>query len=94
MNIGKAIKELRKSKDLSQEELANKAGMAQASLSKIENGKRPGIITLNKISEALQVPESLIYAMGLERDDVPENKRELYEQLFPIIKNMIEKIAE
>ena len=38
MPIGEFIKELRKAKDLSQEELARKAGILTSSLSKIEQG--------------------------------------------------------
>jgi transcriptional regulator with XRE-family HTH domain len=94
MNLGNAIKELRKNKKLSQEKLAELAGIRQASLSQIENGKRPGIETLKRISNALQVPESMIYIMGMEKDDVPKNKQILYDELFPIIQSLVMKIGE
>jgi transcriptional regulator with XRE-family HTH domain len=93
MNVGKAIRELRKNGQWSQEELAKKAMITQAALSQIENGKRPGIETLKKISSALEVPESLIYVMGLEKEDVPEEKALLYEKLFPVILDLVKQIA-
>jgi transcriptional regulator with XRE-family HTH domain len=94
MNIGKAIRELRKSADLSQADLAKKTAITQAALSQIENGKRPGTETLKKISTALEVPESLIYVMGLEKDDVPEEKALLYDKLFPVIQDLVKQIAK
>jgi transcriptional regulator with XRE-family HTH domain len=94
MNIGKAIRELRKEKGLNQEELAGKAGITQAALSQIENGTRPGVETARKIGEALEVPESLLYVQAIEREDVPEHKRVLYDQLFPVIQKMIGQIVK
>jgi transcriptional regulator with XRE-family HTH domain len=56
--IGKVLKRLREAKDLSQLELAKRAGVAQAYLSELEAGqkKNPGIETLRKIAKALGVP--------------------------------------
>ncbi len=93
MNLGTAIKELRKSKGLSQVELAEKANLSQTALSQIEKGKRPGIQTLKNISTALEVPESLIYVMSIEKEDVPPQKQTLYEKLFPVIKGLVVQIA-
>lgn len=93
MNLGKAIKTLRKQKGLSQEELATSSKITQAALSQIENGKRPGSGTLKKISVALKIPESLIYVAGLEKGDVAEEKQILYEQLFPVIESLVTQLA-
>lgn len=93
MNVGNAIKEIRKQVGLSQADLAGAAGITQAALSGIENGNRPATETLKKISQALGVPESLIYVMGMEKEDVPENKRTLYDQLFPVIVSLVMKVA-
>lgn len=93
MNLGIAIKELRKGKGLSQVELAEKANLSQTALSQIEKGKRPGIQTLKNISNALEVPESLIYVMGIEVGDIPPKKQMLYEKLFPVIKGLVIQIA-
>jgi transcriptional regulator with XRE-family HTH domain len=93
MNLGKAIKDLRKEQGLSQEQLAKAANITQAALSQIENGKRPGSGTLKKVSKALKVPVSLIYVVGIEKDDVPKEKQVLYDQLFPVIQSLVMKIA-
>jgi len=93
MNIGKAIKELRKRQSLSQGALAAKAGMTQAALSQIENGKRPGKETLKRLSAALGISESLLHLMGLEREDVPEQRSSLYDDIFPVIQDLVAKLA-
>ena len=53
--IGEAIKEARKSKKLTQEQLGNLVGVKKGQISKIESGKN---LTLNTISRVL-------HAMGL-----------------------------
>jgi transcriptional regulator with XRE-family HTH domain len=93
MNLGKAIRELRKQQGLSQEQLAIASNITQAALSQIENGKRPGSTTLKKISQSLKVPVSLIYVVGMEKDDVPKEKRLLYDQLFPVIQSLVMQIS-
>ena len=93
MNVGKAIKELRKQQGLSQSELAEAADITQAAMSGIENGKRPNPLTLEKLSKALKVPESLIYVMGMEKDDVPKEKKVLYDSLFPVIQSLVMQIS-
>jgi hypothetical protein len=62
-------------------------------MSGIENGNRPNEATLQRLSVALDVPESLIYVMGMEKDDVPDEKKALYDDLFPVIKDLVFKIA-
>jgi transcriptional regulator with XRE-family HTH domain len=94
MNIGKAIRELRKQRGWSQGELGNKAGITQAALSAIESkGVRPNPDTLKNLCLTLQVPESLLYVMGMERTDVPQQKQMLYDELFPVIQDLVKKVA-
>lgn len=93
MNIGKAIKELRKQQGLSQAELAQSSNITQAALSHIENGKRPGTNTIINIANALNVSESLIYIMGMEKGDVPKQNQILYDELFPVIQGLVHKIG-
>ena len=51
------IKSLRKSKGFTQEELAQRTGLPQSHISKLENGKHsPSAMTLEKIARALGVP--------------------------------------
>ncbi len=94
MNLGKAIKSIRKNQGLSQVDLAKSSNVTQAALSQIENGKRPGTSTLKKISAALNVPESFIYIVGIEKDDVLPQKQQLYEQLFPVIESLVLQLVK
>ena len=94
MNIGKAIKELRKQKLLSQDELAEQAGITQAALSHIERGKRPGESTLEKLSAALGVSVSLIYMLSIDEADVPPENADVYQKLFPHIQQLILGLAK
>ncbi len=87
MNIGRTIKELRKEKGLSQQELAEAAGLTQTSLSQIESGaKRPNPGTMKKICEYFGITETLIYILATDIEDIPEKNRLVYQQLFPSIK--------
>jgi transcriptional regulator with XRE-family HTH domain len=93
MNLGKTIRDLRKRQGLTQGALADAAGISRTAMSQIENGVRPGEETLKSICAALQVPESLLYIHSMEKEDVPESKRVLYDQLFPVIQEMIQRVA-
>ncbi len=56
MNIGENIKYIRKSKGLTQRELAEKIGVTDSAITRYEKGDRePNIETLNKIATALEV---------------------------------------
>ncbi|MDO5437207.1 MAG: helix-turn-helix transcriptional regulator [bacterium] len=60
--LGKRIKEIRKRKGLTQEKLAEFAGIETPSMSNIENGKNyPNHETLEKISNALGVKPYELY---------------------------------
>lgn len=53
------IKALRKEQGLTQEQLAQRSGLPQSHISKLENGKHsPSALTLEKIARALGVPGS------------------------------------
>jgi len=94
MNIGTAIKIIRKKGNMSQRDLAEKCNISQTSLSQIENGvKKPRTQTFNKICQVLDVPESVIYILALEDKDVPPHRRMVYDMLFPSITAMALQIA-
>lgn len=67
--LGARIKELRKAKGLSQEELSEKVGIDSKHLSRIEVGKSyPSLDTLEKIANALSVEiKDLFEFMHLSR---------------------------
>ena len=94
MNIGQAIKEFRKKRGISQVMLAKQIKIAATSLSQIECGvKNPGPKTIKKICDALEVPEPLIYLMAAEENDVPKNKKVMFNLLFPTIKGLVHQIT-
>ncbi len=93
MKIGKTIKDLRKSKALSQSELSGKAGITQTALSQIEGDKKfPSQSTLEALSAALGVTNAAIYVMSATVDDVPAENKETFNKLYPSIKNMLEEL--
>ncbi len=54
--VGLNVQRLRRLRDLSQEELAHRAGIHQTYLSGVENGRRnPSIVVLARIATALGV---------------------------------------
>jgi transcriptional regulator with XRE-family HTH domain len=88
MNIGFAIKMIRKHRGITQAELSDLTSISETSLSKIEKGTIPTEKNLKKISNALDVPLSVIYILGMEDSDVPRSRKKMYELLFPSIKSL------
>ena len=59
MSIGLRIRFYRKSRELSQRELARRLRMAPPQLSRYETGRtEPGLVVLGRIAKALDVPLS------------------------------------
>lgn len=57
--VSRQIKDAREAKKMSQQELADKSGLPQSHISRIENAKHsPSRLTLEKIAKALEVPLS------------------------------------
>jgi len=84
-NFGKRLKELRKAKGFTQEVLAEKAGIDEKHLSRIENGKFfPTYQTLNRLMQAL---ETSLDEVGLELEKVETNKSANYLKIMQIINN-------
>jgi transcriptional regulator with XRE-family HTH domain len=61
LNVGR-LREVRERRFVTQAELADRTGIARATLSRLENGEqRPRISTVRKIADALGVqPEDLV----------------------------------
>src|SRR5690242_21255266 len=63
--LGSAIQQLRISRGLTQQQLAEKTELAKGSISQIEQGTRDvSLDSLDKIAEALQVPSAFLVVMG------------------------------
>lgn len=93
MKVGKTIRELRKELGMNQQEFSTKCGIGQTALSQIELGEtNPNQFTMAKICKTLQVDEPLIIAMSIERNDVPEQNKDLYDLLYPTVLEFMQKI--
>ncbi len=57
--VGEAIREARKSKNLTQEQLGEKLGVKKSQISRFENGNGITISSLSKIFKALDIPINL-----------------------------------
>lgn len=56
MNIGEKIKQIRKDKNLSQQDVADKISMHRVQYTRLETGKsEPTVSTLEKVAQALEV---------------------------------------
>lgn len=72
--VGMRLREIRKHAGLTQPDLGDRAGMAAAEISKIENGRRtPTLETLERLGMALGVPvhEFMLFE-GSKRQVAPE----------------------
>lgn len=90
MEIGSTIKQLRKKKDINQNDFGKLCGISQTSLSQIETGtSRPSTKNLTKICEVLEIPEYLLYLLSIHEDDIDEGKRDRFRRMFPTVKSLM-----
>ena len=95
MNLGSAIKKIRKDRKISQKDLAKKSDISGSSLSQIENGqKRPTDYTLQSIAHALNVTDAYIYLSAINIGDIPTGADEISTSVFSGIKDVMLKILE
>lgn len=96
MEIGTAIKTLRSKRGISQKDLASRIGITAPSLSQIENNAVfPHKSTILKICEELDIPSSYLLLFSIEEDDVPIEKRAIFNTMNKMIKDLLlEDIAE
>ena len=79
--LGRRIRELRKAKNLTQEDLAEKVGIGTPNISYFETGKfSPAVETLQKIAEALEVEIYELYMFTPLRS-TDEIRKELVEAI-------------
>ena len=57
--VGEALKQARKMKRLTQQQLGEKVGVQKAQISRLENGKSITLSTLSRLLKALNIPASL-----------------------------------
>ncbi|QEC51950.1 helix-turn-helix protein [Anseongella ginsenosidimutans] len=91
MDLGKTIKDYRVRKGYKQNEFAEKCGLTQAYLSKIENNqKEPTLAVLKTIAGALQLPLPILFFVSMTAEDVDPKKKEAYQMIESSIKGMVE----
>ena len=90
MNIGTQIQKIRRKNNISQGQLAKDCGITQTYLSLIEHNKKdPNISLLKVITAKLNIPLSLLLLMSLDKEDIPEDKSELFNEIAPEISPII-----
>lgn len=93
MNIGQTILKIRKSRKITQEELAKKSELSKSYISMIESGKKkPTLVTLEKISNSLGIPFSILSFLSFNIEEVPSGKKEIFEKIMPEFKEIIENL--
>ena len=96
MNLGEAIKTIRRSRGILQKELAERIGISANALVSIEHDNSfPTKETIEKICAALDIPRSYLLLSCLEEEDIPEEKRILYRVLVvPLRDEIINDLKE
>lgn len=84
--VGKLLKKLREDLSMTQKEFADILPISQSYLSKLENEQqKPNAETIEAISERLAIPHTVLIFLALDKDDIPEHKRELFADLQNVI---------
>ena len=93
MNLGNSIKAFRKERKLSQSDLAGMCGITSTYLSLVENGKKEPTIALIKIiAEKLEVPLPILIFSAITDEDIPIEKKELFELVKPSVDSILQKL--
>lgn len=88
MDLGQAIRTLRKKQGMTQQQLAEKCGVSHNAISYLETGKAyPPKGTVEKLCAAFGIPQSYLLLASIEEGDVPEEKRVLYRALLEPLRN-------
>jgi len=93
MNIGPTLQKLRKQKGVNQTDFSKEVGISQTALSQIENGTTtPHKATMTRICDALNVTEELLVILSLENANIPADKQQMFDTLYPTVKDFMLKI--
>lgn len=90
MELGKAIREVRKKKGFTLAEMSEKTGISINALSLMEKGDTfPQKKTVEKISEILNVPINYFLLLAVDIDDIDETKRDIFNTLHNTLKEIV-----
>ena len=83
--IGGRIAELRKIRNLNQNELAEKAQLTQESVSRLERGViLPSLKTMDRVAQALEIPLKEFFDVGSDPNNDPTFEKELHEVMLSL----------
>jgi transcriptional regulator with XRE-family HTH domain len=95
MTVGQVIKKIIKKRGLTQVEVAKQIGKSTTALSQIINGVyEPNPESLDRICKVLNVPKPILSFMMISEDDIPEDKKEIYKDFEPILKEFVSEIFD
>lgn len=90
MDLGLAIKSIRKQKGLKQNQFAELCEITPSYLSQIENNnKEPNLSILKIISNKLETPLPILFFLSLDNDDIKPEKKEAFKMIAPSIKSLV-----
>ncbi|MDO5858989.1 helix-turn-helix transcriptional regulator [Myroides odoratimimus] len=90
MNLGKAIRSIRKERKLTQADVASKAGLSITALSQIEKGEsQPQKNTLESICSVLGVTKNHIFFMALDVEDISDERKVAFNVLYEPLRKLI-----
>ena len=92
MNLGQAIRELRKERKIKGKDLCASCGISTTALYNIEHNLTfPTKPTIEALAKALGVSVSIIMLYSITEEDVPEERREAFRYLIGPIKEFLKK---
>lgn len=90
MNLGQAIRDIRKGKGIKAKELASMSGLSKTALTNIEKNRSfPTKPTIDILCQSLGVSVGALMIHCLTEEDVPMEKREAFRVLIEPLKNML-----
>mgnify|MGYP000677859201 CR=1 FL=1 len=91
MNIGRAVRECRTRRGLTQKELAAGSGLDPSYVSLIESGRRiPSLDVLTRVAEYMAIPVYMMVLLGCDDDDlvIAGDRERAYRVLDKITRSM------
>jgi len=90
MNVGAAIREVRKEKGITGKRLAEMVGLSVTAIFNIEHGLSfPPMKTFQKICNALEVPQSFVLFYSITEEDVPAGRWDSFLPLYNAVKEFL-----
>ena len=94
MKLGNSIKTFRKNRNLTQSQLAEMCEISTTYLSlKEKKKKEPALPLVKVIAERLNIPLPILIFSAITNEDIPENKKELFEILKPSVDSILNNLV-